>query len=146
MMIRTNQEIRAPFSHLVVFLFVINAFLVGIASGQDKMSGAGEDYPCIQNADERTRLVNEAQSEQFNVLFVEFWGNTSTNSRALFKITKPIIDEGDIFTKENLDVTRRSLSKVTTLYPLKINDERICLDRQNKSVNILFCVREKEKK
>ena len=145
-MIRTNHKVRRLLSRWTIFLCAYFAGIV-IASGQDnKRPREPENWPCTQDAKEHDVLIDEAESKQFNVMFVEFWGNTRTNSRELFKIIGPVIGEGDIFSRNSLDLAIKRVSKVRTLYPLTMSDVKIWLDRKNQSINVLFCLREKEKR
>lgn len=106
-------------------------------------SYAKESAPCFQDADEKQRFVSEAEKNEYNVRRVEISGNESTRHRVFVK--KLFINEGDIFTRRNLEKSIKGISKISVIKPISLEDVEIRIDRQDKIIDFVFCVVEKKK-
>jgi hypothetical protein len=100
---------------------------------------------CGFSSSVRDPLIDEAEREQFNVRRVEFVGSTYTRGRDLFKRARSV-NEGDIFTRHNLGIALKQLSKMKQLHPVSMDDVEVRLDRPHRSIDILFCVKQKPRK
>jgi hypothetical protein len=96
---------------------------------------------CMQSAAEREPLIREAIKNQFWVRRMEFVGNESTRDYILRR--RVLLQEGDVFSRRNLSRSVANLGKSRRLYPVKMNDVIIHLDRPNKLIDVAFCVRER---
>ena len=54
-------------------------------------------------------------------------------------------NEGDIFTSENLLKTIDGFNRLEVIEPITIDNVEIRLDRQNRDIDFVFCVIQKEK-
>jgi hypothetical protein len=100
---------------------------------------------CEQSKEVREKLINKAQDEQFNVRRVELLGSEHIPSRELFKRVR-MVNEGDIFVRENLVKAIKQLSGFSKIFPMTMDDVTVKIDDQDRSIDILFCIREREKK
>jgi hypothetical protein len=96
---------------------------------------------CMQPAAEREPLIREAITNQFWVRRVEFVGNESTRDYVVRR--RVFLQEGDVFTRRNLARSVANLGKSRRLYPVKMNDVIVHLDRPNKLIDVAFCLRER---
>ncbi len=129
-----------------VFAICMVCGLTHTAVGQPQSNSADPDeYVCAQSKTQRDELIDEAEREYFNVRHVEFVGNTYTRGRDLFKNLRAVI-EGDIFTRKNLVLSLKRVSKMRAIYPVTLDGVEVRLDRQDKSINITICVKQRPKK
>ena len=90
--------------------------------------------------------MNEAQRNEFTVRRVEFVGNTYTRDHVLRDRMTPIINEGDVFTRAKLARSLRRMSALKrTIYPLRLTDVEIRLDRSEGLVDMTICFRERRR-
>ena len=98
-------------------------------------------FKCAQAAPEQNALINQAIEQQYLVRRVEFVGNEYTRDNVLRR--KITLEECDVFTRENLI---KSLESVSTLkkiiYPVKLSDVEIRLDRSEKIIDMTICFKE----
>lgn len=60
------------------------------------------------------------------------------------KINK-FINEGDIFTRQNLHKSLAALSKLKAIYPVSIENVSVRLDEDKRIINITYNIRERKK-
>ena len=85
-------------------------FAVSFTEGQDRQpQSKTSDHPCHQDRVDRERLIAEAERNEFNVKHVEILGNTYTQGRSFFRIIT--VNEGDIFTRRNLEIAVKPFQK-----------------------------------
>ena len=90
--------------------------------------------------------MDEAQRNEFTVRRVEFVGNTYTRDHVLRDRMTPIINEGDVFTRAKLVRSLRRMSALKrTIYPLRLTDVEIRLDRAEGLVDMTICFRERRR-
>ncbi|MBX3245267.1 MAG: hypothetical protein KF685_12525 [Acidobacteria bacterium] len=140
----------------MVFLWMIGCLLTftGSLNAQtESKSIFGSKEVCSQPKEERDALINEAEREEFNVRHVEFVGNTYTRARDLFRRISPIINEGDIFARANLEKAVKRMSKMKAIYPITMDNVEVRLDRSYeragrtyKVIDIIFCIEQKPKR
>ena len=100
--------------------------------------------PCSQPTLERNKLIDEAQRNEFNVRRVEFVGLTFTRDHVLRDRMTPILNEGDAFTRAKLLRSLRRMSDLKrTIYPLRLTDVIIKLDRTEGLVDMTICFRQR---
>ncbi len=87
------------------------------------------------------KLIKEAEANQYNVRRIEIVGSLTTNYRIYAK--KMAFNEGDIFTKANLEKSIRNVSRLKEIYPIELNNVEASLDRENKEIDLIFYVVEK---
>jgi len=99
---------------------------------------------CYQTTAERNRILVEAQRNEFTVRRVEFFGLTYTRDRTVRNRMTPIINEGDVLTREKLVRSLRSMSRLKrTIYPVRLRDVVLRVDRQNDLVDMGICFRQR---
>ena len=102
--------------------------------------------PCSQPAAERNRLIGEAQGGEYTLRRVEFVGLTYTRDHVLRERMTPIINEGDLFTRAKLARSLRAMSRVGTIYPLRLADVEVRLKGSTREVDIVICFRERPRR
>ena len=122
-------------------MFLTSALLISL------LAVSGSNPACSQAASERNRLIDEAERNEFTVRRVEFIGNTHTRDRILRTPMTAIVNEGDVFPREKLV---RSLRRMSTLkrviYPVRVTDVAIRLDRTERLVDMTICFRERRRR
>jgi hypothetical protein len=102
-------------------------------------------FNCSQPPVEQEPLIREAVENQFWVRRVEFLGNEYTRDNVLRR--RILLQEGDIFTRENLVKSLENVNQLKKIiYPVKLSDVIIRLDRSEKIVDMTICFKEKRKK
>lgn len=124
----------------ILTLTLILGFTVCAQKGGDVL----ETKPCSQDAVEKQNMIIEAEAAEFNVRRIEIFGNTYSRYRVFSR--KMAINEGDIFTSENLSKSIKGLNGLDVIEPLAIDDVEIMLDRKNGYIDFAFCVVQKDKK
>lgn len=126
---------------LVAMLFLCFAPVLG----QDPSGGGNEDHPdpCGMAMDVLDPLVSEAERLAFNVRYIEIAGNTYTRYREFAK--RMLQNEGDIFRRELLEKTVLRISRMKTIYPVLMENVEVRLNREQRVIDIVFCVRQKPK-
>lgn len=124
-----------------MLIFVLAIF----CSSQSVSAQAAEGpKPCAQDAVERQNLITEAEAAEFNIRRIEIYGNTYSRYRLFSR--NMAINEGDIFKIENLLKSLDGMNGIEVIEPIIIDDVEIRLDRQNRAIDFVFCVIQKEKK
>jgi len=100
---------------------------------------------CEQPGDLRDELISQAQKDVFNVRHVEFLGAEHVRARELFKRVW-MVNEGDIFTRENLEKALKHLSGFGKIYPVTMDGVTVKIDERDKTIDILYCVKERKNK
>ena len=99
-------------------------------------------FKCSQSAAEQEPLIREAVENHYRVRRVEFVGNARTRDNVLRR--RIALQEGEIFTRENLVRSLESVSRLKRIiYPVEIDDVILHLDRPEKIVDFTICFREK---
>jgi outer membrane protein assembly factor BamA len=101
-------------------------------------------FKCLQPAAEQDALIREAVENQYWVRRVEFVGSEHTRDSVLR--ARVVLQEGDIFTRDNLLKSLVGLSQLNKIiYPVKLNDVILRLDKPEKIVDVTICFEEKPK-
>ena len=119
--------------------FVANAELPRHVVHQS--GGATIGFPQVKSS--QASLIQEAESEGYLVRRTEFLGNARTTDMILRR--KLMFNEGDLFTKEKLEQSILGLSRLKIIYPVRLRDVDIRLDRQYKVIDMAFRVRERRR-
>lgn len=99
-------------------------------------------FKCSQSAAEQEPLLREAIANEYWVRRVEFSGNQFTRDKVLRR--RLMLEEGDVFTRENLVNSLKSLSRLRrTIYPVKLSDVILHLNRPEKIIDMTICLKEK---
>ena len=90
---------------------------------------------------ERESLLREAIANRYTVRRVEFTGNETTRDNILRR--RIFLQEGDVFTRHNLQRSIANLNKLKIIYPLKMSDVFVRLDRSDKLIDLTLSFRER---
>ena len=100
-----------------------------------------DSFKCTQPAPEQDPLLREAIENRYTVRSVEFVGNEHTRDYRLRR--RIFLQEGDVFNRENLTKSIRSVSKLKNIYPVRLSDVIVRLERPDKLIDFAFCFRER---
>ena len=92
---------------------------------------------------EQSQLIEEAAKNKYTVRRVEFIGNKTIRHDILAR--RILFNEGDIFTREELERSVRNLSKVKMIRSVSLNDVEVRLDREEKLIDFVFKVTERQR-
>lgn len=90
-------------------------------------------------------LIEKAEQNQYNVKYVELCCPEKVRGRVLFGKINRFINEGDIFTRQNLYQSLTALSKLKAIYPVSIENVDVKLDEEQRIINITYNIRERKK-
>ena len=127
---------------LFIFSLVANvaAFQLTLPPRLDPPQTA-DSVRCTQPATEQDPLLREAIGNRYTVRIVEFVGNEHTRDYTLRR--RIFLQEGDVFTRENLTKSIRSVSKLKIIDPVRMSDVIVRLERPDKLIDLAFCFRER---
>jgi hypothetical protein len=94
-----------------------------------------------QSSTERESLLREAIKNRYTVRRVAFAGNELTRDNVLRR--RIFLQEGDVFTRHNLQRSIASLNRLNIIYPATFNDVWVDLDRTDKLIDLTIRVRER---
>ena len=126
------------------FITLVALFLSSFVSVQFAL-GQSSDNDKTQQLPELMSLIEKAEQNQYNVKWVEFCCPAKVRGRVLFGKINKFINEGDIFTRQNLYKSLTTLSKLKEIYPVNIENVSVRLDEERRIINITYNVRERKK-
>jgi hypothetical protein len=138
---------------MVIFILLISflTYLPGQAakSVQTIKASVAQDsdnapLKCSQPAAEQVPLIRLAEENQYIVRRVELLGNRYIRDNTLRRRLE-LIQEGEVFKREKLIRSLESVSRLKNIYPVKLRDVIINLDRPIKEVDVLICFKEKRR-
>jgi outer membrane protein assembly factor BamA len=100
---------------------------------------------CNQPVAEQRSLIAEAEKLQFTVRRVEFVGLTHTRDQLIRNRMTPFLNEGDLFSRTKLLKGLQNTSKSKAIYPVRMSDVVLYLDRTEKLVDMTICFRERKR-
>jgi len=100
--------------------------------------------PCSEQDPDQDKLLQEAEKNGYTTRRVCFWGNEKTRD-IVFRRTI-LLNEGDSFSYDFFQRSLRSLSKLKEIYPVGPNDVKASFDKDDQAIDLIFCVKEREKK
>lgn len=101
---------------------------------------------CKQSSLEQRSLITEAEKNNFGVRRVEFFGLTYTRDRVVRARMTPFVNEGDVFSHERLLKSLKSMSRLSkVIYPLRMSDVILSLDRTEHVVDMTICFKERRR-
>ena len=137
---------RAVLTSTIIFLIAV---LFPAAGGphhdkpQDAEPTATDD--CSQPANEQAALIREAEAKKYTTRRVEFLGNRYTRDNVLRREFVKGLNEGDLFTRRALLRSLRSVNRLKVIYPVRPRDVVVRLERDEKTVDMLICFRERRR-
>ena len=141
---------RIPaFPSCIILVLSLSLFLGQVASVQQSSTQAQESeesqFKCSQRGFEQNSLIREAERDRYTTRRVEFIGNNYTRDGILRRRIIIGLQEGDLFTRHNLIRSLQNVSKLKVIYPARLRDVVIQLDRPGKMVDMIICFREKRR-
>jgi len=137
------------FLSCIILVLSLGLSLGQVASAQQSFTQAQESeegqFKCSQRGFEQNTLIREAERDRYTTRRVEFIGNNYTRDEILRRRIIIGLQEGDLFTRQNLIRSLRNVSKLKVIYPARLRDVVIQLDRPGKMVNMIICFREKRR-
>ncbi len=127
------------FSVLLFTLFVTIAFLPQLANGQSN------EKVTRQQKSELLSLIKKAEQNQYRVSHIYFSGNIEIRDRVLRRKINERLNEGDIFTRQNLYQSLIKLSELKVIYAVRLEDVEVSLDKENRNIDLTITVREKRR-
>jgi hypothetical protein len=98
---------------------------------------------CSQPTAERDAIIREAEKDQYTTRRVEFIGNRYVRDAMLRSRTNLGLQEGELFTRWNLVRSLRNVSTLKRIYPVRMNDVELQLNRNDKTIDMVICFRER---
>jgi hypothetical protein len=137
------------FLSFMILVLSLGPSLGQVASAQQPSTQAQESeegqFKCSQRGFEQNALIREAERDTYTTRRVEFIGNNYTRDGILRRRIIIGLQEGDLFTRHNLIRSLQNVSKLKVIYPARLRDVVIQLDRPGKMVDMIICFREKRR-
>ena len=86
--------------------------------------------------------MDEAQRNQFTVRRLEFLGITHTPD-TMVRGRMTLLNEGEVFTRQKLLRSLRRVSALKRIYPVRLTNVEIRLERPDRIVDMLICFTER---
>jgi hypothetical protein len=145
--LRVLQEyVMAKVSNVYVLLLgllSVSVPLVSMGNSPATPFSAIDNFACNQSMRQRNALMSEAERNTFTVRRVEFIGLTYTHDQIVRDRMTPLVQEGDIFSREKLVKSLQNMSRLRTINPLRWRDVVIQLNKSEKSVDMIICFKQK---
>lgn len=122
---------------------LLNLFLALVFFVQSSFGQTNDDK--IKPSSELMLLVEKAEQNEYNVKWVGFCCSLKVRGGVLFGNINKFINEGDIFTRQNLHKSLAALSKLKAIYPVSIENVSVDLDDEERIINITYNIRERKK-
>ena len=143
------SNIVLAFLSCIVLVLTLGLSAGRVASAQQFSPQAQESevgqFKCSQRAFEQNALIGEAERDKYTTRRVEFIGNNYTRDGILRRRIIIGLQEGDLFTRRNLIRSLQNVSKLKVIYPARLRDVVIQLDRPGKMLDMIICFREKRR-
>ncbi|NNE98448.1 MAG: hypothetical protein HKN25_05445 [Pyrinomonadaceae bacterium] len=113
---------------------------VAVLYGHDK-SAEKRDCPCFQDRAEKQKILDGIRPGEFRSRRIAFIGNITLHDRELRK--NIAFEEGDLFTIKVLYKSIEGLNRMKKIYPVSLKNVKITLSTESKSIDTVFCVKER---
>lgn len=138
---------------LLLFLVILLPVNGSVKACFDQESESRSVYPqdsatgiCSQPVTEQRSLVTEAETQKFTVRRVEFVGLTYTRDEIIRDRMTPLVNEGDLFSRKKLIKSLQSMSRNKAVYPVRMSDVVLYLDRTERLVDMTICFRQRNRR
>ena len=128
---------------LLLGLLSVSVPLVSMGNSPVGPFSAMGNFVCNQSTTERNALMSEAERNTFTVRRVEFIGLTYTHDQIVRDRMTPLVQEGDIFSRDKLVKSLQNMSRLRTINPLRLRDVVIQLNESEKLVDMIICFKQK---
>ena len=135
---------------LLVTLFSVTDSLTLVAGPENNPQGEYlEETPvsdCKQSAAEQNSLMTMAEKQNFTLRRIEFFGLTHTSDQSLRNRMTRFVNEGDLFSRKRLLKSLQNMSKLKrAIYPVRMRDVVLHLNRPDQVVDMTICFRERRR-
>jgi len=127
------------FSISLFTLFVTVTFLSQLANGQS------DEKVTRQQKSEVLLLIEKAEQNQYRMSHIYFSDNIEIRDRVLRRQINKFLNEGDIFSRQNLYQGLTNLSKLKAIDAVRLEDVEVSLDEKEKNIDLTITVREKRR-
>lgn len=131
------------FRHLIFGLL----FGLSIFSGFAQTENA-EASPCFQDKTEKLQLLKKAEENQYNVRYIQLFGNTYTRYPTFRKQWEKSFEEGSIFTQKSLMKSIAGTNKLKTIKPISLDNIKVRLQENDargwNAIDFDICVQQIE--
>lgn len=138
---------------LLLFLVALLPVNGSVRAFVEPKSESRSEYPqdsatgtCNQLATEQRALITEAETQKFTVRRVEFVGLTYTRDQSIRDRMTPLLNEGDLFSRKKLVKSLQSMSKNKAVYPVRMSDVVLDLNRTERLVDMTICFKERSRR
>jgi hypothetical protein len=136
--------IRPCFCAIAISILALQSEAGGFLMSQSKSPGPLTfSDACSQSESERIANLEEAEKNGYAIGRTDFLGNDNTRDQVLRR--RILLEEGEPLTREKIEESLKRLSKLKMIYPLRLANFEIQLDRPNKIAHFTICVTEKRK-
>jgi outer membrane protein assembly factor BamA len=142
MTIRASQITRKAILCLAVG--VSSAMFVIAARGQQKSVYTETDPNWSKTTQERDSRIDLAGREPYRVGQIYVAGNKQTRDREVRERLLRGIRQGDVFEYAALDKSLKWISKIKTIHPVTIENIQVKLDEEEKFIDFIINVEERE--
>lgn len=101
---------------------------------------------CSQPAQEQEAIIREAENDRYITRRVEFIGHRYTRDEVLRRRINIGLQEGEFFTRRNLLRSLQNVSKLKQIYPVKMGDVELRLNRSDRTLDVTICFQQREKR
>ena len=121
---------------LLFTFFVTVIFLPQLAYGQYN------GKVTRQQKSEVLSLIEKAEQNPHRVNHIYFSGNIEVRDRVLRHQFNKFLNEGDIFSRQNLYRGLKNLSKLKVIYAVRLEDVEVSLDEKEKNIDLTITIKE----
>lgn len=142
----TGGKMKAHTIPVVSYVVLFFCLMYGnSALAQNVKNNSVHANPCSQDKTIRAQLIRETESgvKQYRVQRIEIWGNVFVHDRTIR--AKMFLKEGDIFTGELLKESLKNIGNIKELKPVKLENVKIALDKNEAFVYLILCVIERKR-
>jgi hypothetical protein len=100
-------------------------------------------FNCSQTAADQGGLIQEAENGSFTLRRMELIGNVSTPDDLLHSRIASRMEVGNLFTRHNLVLSLRNVSKLKTIYPVTMKNIVVELNPAEKTLDLRICIKER---
>lgn len=112
---------------------------------EEQLKEGAELVPCSQPSAEQRALIHAAEKGRYTTRRVEFSGNAHTRDQVLRQKTNIGLQEGELFTRNNLLKSLLNVSKLNVIHPVSLEDVVLHINEKEKMVDLTICFRERNR-
>ena len=102
-----------------------------------------DSSPWSRSTEERDARFAIAEREKYHIRWIYISGNTYTRFRDFRKRMDPALNGGFLFSRQPLEKSIDRSAKMSSIFPITLNDVEVMLDDKSKSIDFTIKVRQK---